>query len=120
MLLAVHGVHPAFCCPDWLLHMCPVCTFGGWSLLIGRSSKSAHPGPTGARKYTQGGSGARLELLVLHDDAERDFAYGPARGLPSDPLVHFTPELDEYAKSGGIVVSTKNDWNRIFAFEGAK
>jgi hypothetical protein len=69
-------------------------------------------------QYTQGGSGARFELLVLHDDAARDFAYGPTHGLPSVPLVHFTTELDEYAKQDGwIVVSTKNDWSRIFAFE---
>jgi len=57
-------------------------------------------------QYTQGGSGAPFELLVLHDDVAHDFAYGPAR------------LLDEYAKQNGwIVVSTKNDWNRIFAFE---
>jgi hypothetical protein len=91
---------------------------------IGRRPIAAFGNSTGDQQmlqYTQGGSGARFELLVLHDDAERDFAYGPARGLPSDPLVHFTPELDEYAKKNGwTVVSTKNDWNRIFAFEGAK
>jgi phosphoglycolate phosphatase-like HAD superfamily hydrolase len=28
-------------------------------------------------EYTQGGSGARFELLVLHDDAAREFPYGP-------------------------------------------
>ena len=37
-------------------------------------------------EYTQGGSGARFELLVLHDDAAREFAYGPARGLPDVKL----------------------------------
>jgi len=91
---------------------------------IGRRPIAAFGNSTGDQQmlqYTQGGSGARFELLVLHDDATRDFAYGPARGLPSDPLVHFPPELDEYAKQNGwTVVSVKNDWNRIYAFEGAK
>ncbi|HTQ96716.1 MAG TPA: HAD family hydrolase, partial [Candidatus Acidoferrum sp.] len=91
---------------------------------IGRRPIAAFGNSTGDKEmlqYTQAGSGARFELLVLHDDATRDFAYGPARGLPSVPLVHFTPELDEYAKQNGwTVVSVKNDWNRIYAFEGSK
>jgi hypothetical protein len=37
-------------------------------------------------EYTQGGGGARLELLVLHDD-EREYAYGPALGLPEPTRV---------------------------------
>ncbi len=66
-------------------------------------------------EYTQGGSGARFELLVLHDDAAREFAYGPARGLPDVKLGAFTPALDEYAKKDGwTVVSMKSDWNVIF------
>jgi len=91
---------------------------------IGRRPIAAFGNSTGDKEmlqYTQGGSGARFELLVLHDDAARDFAYGPARGLPSVPLVHFTPELDEYAKQNGwIVVSVKNDWNRVYALEEVK
>ena len=93
----------------------------GINEFIGRRPIAAFGNSTGdlqMLQYTQGGSGARFELLVLHDDATRDFAYGPARGLPSDPLVHFTPELDEYAKQNGwTVVSTKNDWKVVFAFE---
>lgn len=27
-------------------------------------------------------SGARLKMLLLHDDATREYAYGPAQGLP--------------------------------------
>ena len=66
-------------------------------------------------QYTQGGSGARFEVLVLHDDAVRETAYGPARGLPTVPLVHFTQELDDYAKQNGwTVVSVKNDWKTIY------
>lgn len=69
-------------------------------------------------EYTQGGSGARFELLVLHDDASREFAYGPARGLPDVKLGAFTPALDAHAKKDGwTVVSMKKDWKRIFAFD---
>jgi hypothetical protein len=93
----------------------------GINEFIGRRPIAAFGNSTGDQQmlqYTQGGSGARFELLVLHDDATRDFAYGPTRGLPADPLVHFTPELDAYAKQNGwTIVSTKNDWNRIYAFQ---
>jgi phosphoserine phosphatase len=66
-------------------------------------------------QYTQGGNGGRFELLVLHDDAAREYAYGPARGLPDAKLGRFTPELDEYAKQNGwTVVSMKDDWKQVF------
>ena len=66
-------------------------------------------------EYTQGGSGARFELLVLHDDAAREYAYGPARGLPDVKLGAFTPALDEQAKKDGwTVVSMKDDWKQVF------
>jgi phosphoserine phosphatase len=66
-------------------------------------------------EYTQGGSGARFELLVLHDDAAREYAYGPARGLPDVKLGAFTPALVEHAKKDGwTVVSMKNEWKQVF------
>jgi hypothetical protein len=66
-------------------------------------------------EYTQGGSGARFELLVLHDDAAREYAYGPARGLPDVKLGYFTPALDELAKKNRwTVVSMKDDWKQVF------
>jgi haloacid dehalogenase-like hydrolase len=66
-------------------------------------------------EYTQGGSGARFMLLVLHDDATREYAYGPARGLPDAKLGAFTPALDEHAKKDGwTVVSMKGDWKTVF------
>jgi hypothetical protein len=69
-------------------------------------------------EYTQAGSGARFELLVLHDDAAREYAYGPARGLPDVKLGAFTAALDEQAKKAGwTVVSMKNDWKQVFPFE---
>jgi len=69
-------------------------------------------------EYTQGGSGARFMLLVLHDDAVREYAYGPALGLPDVKLGAFTPALYQQAKKGGwTVVSMKDDWKQVFAFE---
>ena len=57
-------------------------------------------------------------LLVLHDDAAREYAYGPALGLPDVKLGAFTPALYEQAKKDGwTVVSMKNDWKQVFAFE---
>lgn len=68
-------------------------------------------------EYTQGGSGARFMLLVLHDDATRAYAYGPALGLPDVKLGAFTPALYEHAKKDGwTVVSMKDDWKQIFVF----
>jgi len=95
----------------------------GINQYIGRRPLMAFGNSTGDKEmlqYTQGGSGARFELLVLHDDAARETAYGPARGLPNVPLVHFTPELDQYAQQNGwTVVSTKNDWKTIYSSQPA-
>jgi hypothetical protein len=55
---------------------------------------------------------------VLHDDAQREFAYGPAQGLPATKVGTFTQALyDEAKKKGWIVVRMKEDWKRVFAFE---
>ena len=66
-------------------------------------------------EYTQSGSGARFELLVLHDDAKREFPYGPARGLPDVKYGFFTSALEDHAKKDGwTVVSMKDDWRTVF------
>jgi phosphoserine phosphatase len=71
-------------------------------------------------EYTQGGGGARFALLVLHDDAAREYAYGPARGLPDATLGAFPPALDDEAKqSGWSVVSMKDDWKAVFPAEAS-
>ena len=67
---------------------------------------------------THGGIGERFGLLVLHDDAAREYAYGPALGLPTPQLGAFTPALYEQAKGAGwAVVSMKDDWKQVFPFE---
>ena len=68
-------------------------------------------------EYTSAGDGTRLAMLVLHDDARREYAYGPAQGLPDTKVGTFSQTLYDEAKSKGwIVISMKNDWNRIFSF----
>jgi hypothetical protein len=93
----------------------------GIHLMIGRRPYFALGNSTGDRQmleYTKAGTGARLAMLVLHDDGAREYAYGPAQGLPDTKVGRFTPELyDEAIKDGWIIVSMKNDWKRIFAFE---
>ena len=69
-------------------------------------------------EYLQGVGGASLEMLVLHDDAQREYAYGPARGLPDTKVGAFSQALDAEAKKNGwTVISMKSDWKRIFAFD---
>jgi hypothetical protein len=88
---------------------------------IGRRPIAAFGNSTGDQQmleYTQGGSGARFELLVLHDDAAREYAYGPARGLPETKGGIFTQALYDLAKKDSwTVVSMKDDWKTVFAFE---
>lgn len=93
----------------------------GIHLMIGRRPFAAFGNSTGDRQmleYTTAGGGARLGMLVLHDDATREYAYGPAQGLPDTRVGTFTQELfDEAKKQGWTVISMKKDWNRIFPFE---
>jgi len=57
-------------------------------------------------------------MIVLHDDAEREYAYGPAQGLPDSKIGTLPQSLyDQAVKDGWIVVSMKADWKRVFAFE---
>jgi len=90
----------------------------GIHLMIGRRPHIAFGNSTGDQQmleYTKAGDGARLSLLVLHDDAEREYAYGPAQGLPETKVGTFTQPLYEEARSRGwTVVSMKHDWKEIF------
>jgi phosphoserine phosphatase len=93
----------------------------GIYLMIGHRPAAAFGNSIGDRQmleYTGGGDGARLTMLVLHDDAQREYAYGPAQGLPDTKVGTFTQALyDEAKKKGWTVISMKNDWKRIFSFE---
>jgi phosphoserine phosphatase len=93
----------------------------GIHLMIGRRPHIAFGNSTGDQQmleYTKAGNGVRLAMIVLHDDAEREYAYGPAQGLPETKVGTFTQSLyDEAKKNGWIVISMKNDWKTIFPFE---
>ena len=80
---------------------------------IGRRPFLAFGNSTGDQQmleYTQGGPGARLIGLVHHDDAEREFAYGPDSkiGTFSDAL------MAEAKERKWNVISMKDDWKTIF------
>jgi hypothetical protein len=93
----------------------------GIHMMIGRRPYAAFGNSTGDQQmleYTGAGDGARLMMLVLHDDAQREYAYGPAEGLPDAKVGTFTQALyDEAKKDGWAVISMKNDWKRVFAFD---
>jgi hypothetical protein len=93
----------------------------GIYLMIGKVPYASFGNSTGDRQmleYTTAGGGTRLGMLVLHDDEQREYAYGPAQGLPNTKVGTFTQALYDEAKSKNwSVISMKNDWKRIFAFE---
>jgi phosphoserine phosphatase len=85
-------------------------------LFTGRRPRAAFGNSTGDRQmleYTQAGDGARLMMLVHHDDARREYAYGAKSkvGTFSDAL------MAEAKKRKWVVVSMKDDWRRVFPFE---
>jgi phosphoglycolate phosphatase-like HAD superfamily hydrolase len=93
----------------------------GIHLMIGRRPYAAFGNSNGDREmleWTDAGAGARLKMLVMHDDATREYAYGPAAGLPDTKVGALTAALyGEAKKDGWPVISMKNDWKRIFTFE---
>jgi phosphoglycolate phosphatase-like HAD superfamily hydrolase len=93
----------------------------GIHLMIGRRPVAAFGNTSGDQEmleYTGAGDGARLMMLVMHDDAKREYAYGPAQGLAATKVGAFTQALyDKAKKSGWTVISMKDDWKKIFAFE---
>jgi hypothetical protein len=69
-------------------------------------------------EWTGAGGAARLRMLVHHDDPMREYAYGPAQGLPDTTVGTFDDSLMHEADARGwVVVSMKSDWRRIFAFD---
>jgi phosphoglycolate phosphatase-like HAD superfamily hydrolase len=99
----------------------------GINLFIGKRPQAAFgnsgsadfkSGDTQMLEWTQASDRARLMMLVLHDDPTREYAYGPAAGLPDTHVGTFSNELLlEATKNAWIVISMKNDWKRIFAWE---
>jgi haloacid dehalogenase-like hydrolase len=99
----------------------------GINMFIGKRPRAAFgnsgstdrkSGDTQMLEWTQAGDRARLMMLVLHDDAKREYAYGPAAGLPDTHVGTFSQALlTEATKNAWIVISMKNDWKRIFAFD---
>ncbi len=101
------------------------CNFDGKPIAIdlftGKRPCAAFGNSTGDRQmleWTGAGNGARLKMLVYHDDPQREYAYGPAGGLPDTSVGTFDQSLMSEAKARGWpVISMKNDWKRVFAFE---
>jgi len=64
------------------------------------------------------GSGLWLWADALHDDAEREYTYGPPKDLPDTKVGTFSQEMYDMAvKRGRIIVGMKSDWSRISSFE---
>ena len=93
----------------------------GINLFIGKRPCAAFGNSGGDEQmlqWTQAGDGARLMMLVHHDDAKREYAYGPGGGLPDTHVGTFSEALmAEAKKSGWTVISMKDDWKRVFSFD---
>ncbi len=93
----------------------------GINKFIGKRSIAAFGNSAGDREmleWTAAGDGARLMMLVFHNDARREYAYGPASGLPDTTFGTFPqPLMDEAKDRGWVVISMKDDWARVFAFD---
>jgi hypothetical protein len=63
-------------------------------------------------QYTDSGKGAHLEMLVLHDDARREYAY-----TCDTKVGRLCKGLALARERGWLLISMKNDWKRIFAWE---
>jgi hypothetical protein len=64
-------------------------------------------------EWTVAGEGARFMGLVHHTDAAREYAYDR-----QSKIGKLDKALDEAIANGWTVVDMKNDWKRIFGFEG--
>ncbi len=63
-------------------------------------------------QYAAGSDGAKLLVLVHHDDAEREYAYDR-----ESMIGRLDKGLDEAERWGITIVSMKDDWRRIFPWE---
>ena len=65
-------------------------------------------------QWTTKGSGRRFGLIVHHTDAEREYAYDRQSSFG-----RLDTALDAATANRWTVVSMKDDWKQVFAFEGA-
>jgi hypothetical protein len=63
-------------------------------------------------QYTDSGKGAHLEMLVLHDDARREYAY-----TCDTKVGRLCKGLELAKKRGWLLISMKHDWKTIFPEE---
>lgn len=90
------------------------------NLFIGRRPQAAFGNSTGDQQmleWTQdrakAGDAGRLMMLVRHDDAGREYAYGPDTRIGT-----FSDALTAEAKQNGwSIISIKADWKRIFVWQ---
>ena len=61
-------------------------------------------------EWTTSAPGARLGVLVHHDDGEREFAYDR-----KSPFGRLDRGLDEASARGWTLVSMKDDWKQVYA-----
>jgi phosphoserine phosphatase len=61
-------------------------------------------------EWTTSAPGARLGVIVHHDDAEREYAYDR-----KSPFGRLDRGLDEAGPRGWTRVSMKNDWKQVYA-----
>lgn len=93
----------------------------GIDLFIGKRPYASFGNSTGDQQMLEwagAGDGMRLKMLVCHDDAPREYAYGPGGGLPNTHVGTFSQSLlNEAHAKGWVVISMKNDWKRVFRFD---
>ena len=91
-------------------------------LFIGRHPKAAFGNSTGDQQmleYTQADGGATLMMTVLHDDTWREYAYGPAMGLPDTKVGTFTQALyDEASQRAGLSSVSRTTGSRFLRGKG--
>jgi len=65
-------------------------------------------------EWTTSGPGPRFGLYVHHDDADREYAYDRKSSIG-----RLDRGLDEASARGWVVVSMKDDWKTVFAYDKA-
>lgn len=63
-------------------------------------------------QWTAGGPGLRLAAIVHHTDGDREVAYDRESNIG-----HLDRALDEAQSRDWVVISMKDDWEKVFAYE---